>query len=219
MRFALCWTGKGFFWRRSMTMSLHASHLKQYKDIAKLFWKYGRGDLVKRAGLDEYVAELDDSPETKEAKAEARELADDLEKMGPTYIKLGQLLSTRPDLIPPVYTEALARLQDKVEPFDFAEAEKIIAAELGVRVSRAFQEIDPVPMAAASLGQVHRAILRDGRMVAVKVQRPGIRERMIHDLEALEEVAGFFDRHTDQGRRVQFVQTLGEFKRMLLREL
>jgi predicted unusual protein kinase regulating ubiquinone biosynthesis (AarF/ABC1/UbiB family) len=199
-----------------MALSLHPSHLKHYKDIAAILWKYGRSDLVKSAGLEQYSP---DAPESAKAAAEAKELADDLEKMGPTYIKLGQLLSTRPDILPPAYMEALTRLQDKVEPFPFQEVEKIIAAELGVRISKAFQEIDPKPLAAASIGQVHKAVLRDGRQVAIKVQRPGIRERMIEDLDVLAEIAEFLDNHTEMGRRAQFSLVLGEFRRVLLREL
>lgn len=199
-----------------MALSLHPSHLKHYKDIARILWKYGRSDLVKHAGLDAYTPEGADSGK---AAAEARELADDLEKMGPTYIKLGQLLSTRPDILPPAYMEALTRLQDKVEPFPFEEVEKIISTELGVRISRAFQQIDPKPLAAASIGQVHKAILRDGRQVAIKVQRPGIRERMIEDLDVLAEIAEFLDTHTDIGRKAKFSDILSEFRRMLLREL
>jgi predicted unusual protein kinase regulating ubiquinone biosynthesis (AarF/ABC1/UbiB family) len=199
-----------------MALSLHPSHLKHYKDIARILWKYGRSDLVKNAGLDAYTP---DSAESSKAAAEARELADDLEKMGPTYIKLGQLLSTRPDILPPAYMEALTRLQDKVEPFPFEEVERIISTELGVRISKAFQQIDPRPLAAASIGQVHRAILRDGRQVAIKVQRPGIRERMIEDLDVLAEISEFLDTHTEMGKKARFSDVLAEFRRMLLREL
>ncbi|HVX86580.1 MAG TPA: AarF/UbiB family protein [Phycisphaerae bacterium] len=203
-----------------MALSLHASHLKHYKDIAALLWKYGRSDLVKRAGLEQYgPAQASDAPDSAKAAAEASELADDLECMGPTYIKLGQLLSTRPDILPPAYMHALARLQDNVEPFPFEEAEKIITSELGVRISRAFQEIDPKPLAAASIGQVHKAILRDGRHVVMKIQRPGIRERMVEDLDVLTEIAEFLDHHTETGRRTQFTRTVEEFRKMLLREL
>ncbi len=201
-----------------MGLSLRPEHLKHYKDIAWLLWKYGRSDLVKNAGLDE-VLTTEETVASSQEMAEANQLANDLEKMGPTYIKLGQLLSTRPELIPPVYVKALARLQDKVAPFDFAEVEKIIASELGVRVSRAFQEIDPVPLAAASIGQVHKAVLRDGRLVAVKVQRPGIRERMVEDLDVLGDIAEFLDAHTAAGRKAHFSETLAEFRKMLLREL
>jgi ubiquinone biosynthesis protein len=201
-----------------MSLSLRAEHLKVYKDIASLLWRYGRSDLVKKSGLEGALAteEVNASPEK---SAEASQLTDDLEKLGPTYIKLGQLLSTRHDLIPAAYTEALKRLQDKVGPFPFEEAEKIIASELGVRLKNAFQEIDPKPLAAASIGQVHRAVLRDGRTVAIKVQRPGIREKMIQDLDVFAEVAEFLDTHTEAGRRSDFSSVLVEFRKMLLREL
>ena len=139
--------------------------------------------------------------------------------MGPTFIKLGQLLSTRADLLPLPYMEALARLQDNVGPFPYLEVEAIVTSELGVRLSKAFTEFDQEPLAAASLGQVHRAVLRDGRPVAVKVQRPGIRERIAEDLEALAEIAAFADSHTEAGKQFGFAQMLEEFRKTLLREL
>jgi predicted unusual protein kinase regulating ubiquinone biosynthesis (AarF/ABC1/UbiB family) len=134
-------------------------------------------------------------------------------------VKLGQLLSTRVELMPQAYLEALARLQDKVEPFPFDEVEKIVCSELGVRMSKAFSDFDVTPMAAASLGQVHKARLRDGRQVAVKVQRPGIRDAMFEDLDALDEIAEFLDKHTVAGKRYEFCQMLDEFRKSLVREL
>ncbi len=121
--------------------------------------------------------------------------------------------------MPQAYIEALTRLQDKVEPFGFDEVEKIVASELGVRLSKAFTEFESEPMAAASLGQVHKARLRNGRQVAVKVQRPQIRERMIEDLDALEEIAEFLDNHTEFGKRYEFGEMLDQFRKSLLREL
>ncbi|HEX2186623.1 MAG TPA: AarF/ABC1/UbiB kinase family protein, partial [Chloroflexota bacterium] len=153
------------------------------------------------------------------AEATAAELADDLEKMGPTFIKLGQLLSTRPDLLPQPYIDALARLQDDVEPFPAEEADAIVQQELGVRVSKAFLEFEREPMAAASLAQVHRARLRDGRQVAVKVQRPGIREQIVDDMDALAEVADWMDRHTKAGQQYEFGRTLQELRKSLINEL
>ncbi len=138
-----------------------ATNLKRYKDIARLFVKYGRGAALERAELDQLVDEPEAADEGAEPKAE--ELADDLEALGPTFVKLGQILSTRADLLPVPYLEALSRLQDDVDPFPFAEVEAIVQQELGVRLSKAFSEFDPEPLAAASLGQVHRAALRDGR--------------------------------------------------------
>src|SRR5713101_3707851 len=201
-----------------MGISVKAEHLKRYRDIAALFMKYGRSELVKNAGLEDVLAPEPAAPPPGEAEL-AEQLAADLEKMGPTFIKIGQLLSTRADLLPLPYMEALARLQDKVEPFAFLEVEKIVSAELGVRLSKAFAEFEPEPIAAASLGQVHRAALRDGRQVAVKVQRPGIRDEILKDLEALAEIAAFADQHTEMGRRFGFTTILEEFRKALLREL
>jgi ubiquinone biosynthesis protein len=200
-----------------MGLSLRPERLKRYRDLARLLIKYGRSDLVKNAGLDETL-EAGDAAEP-ETPAKADELAADLEALGPTFIKLGQLLSTRPDVVPPAYSEALARLQDDVEPFPSEEAERIIREELGVRISRAFEEFESTPMAAASLGQVHAARLRGGRRVAVKVQRPGIREQIVEDLDAIEELAELADRHTEAGRRYEFSRTLGEMRKTLLAEL
>jgi ubiquinone biosynthesis protein len=200
-----------------MGLSLKPQHLKRYKDVAMLLMKYGRSDLVKAAGLDPALD--DESPAATATDSTASELANDLERMGPTFIKLGQLLSTRPDILPLPYLQALTRLQDRVEPFSFAEVEAIVISELGVRLSKAFSEFEAKPLAAASLGQVHRAAMRDGRPVAVKVQRPDIRERVMEDLDALEEIAEFLDHHTEMGRRYGFVQILDEFRRSLLREL
>ncbi len=198
-----------------MSISLRPDHLVRYKDLARLFLKYARSDVVDQAGLDE----LDRDELDPGATGTAEELATDLERLGPTYIKLGQLLSTRADLLPPPYLEALSRLQDGVEPFGFAEVEQIVEEELGVRLSRAFAFFDNVPLASASLGQVHRATLRDGREVAVKVQRPGIRDSIRSDLEALTELAQFADKHTRAGRRYGFADLVAQFRTSILREL
>jgi predicted unusual protein kinase regulating ubiquinone biosynthesis (AarF/ABC1/UbiB family) len=203
-----------------MAISLKPEHLKRYKDIALLLVKYGRADLVKSAGLDSAIEDsFGGEPSAPAAPAQTEELAADVEKLGPTFIKLAQLLSTRADLLPQPYIEALTRLQDKVEPFSFAEVEQIVCTEIGVRISKAFSEFESRPVAAASLGQVHRARMRDGRDVVVKVQRPEIRERMSEDLEVLGEIASFFDAHTEAGRRYEFAPLLEEFRKSLLHEL
>jgi len=196
-------------------ISLKPQHVKRYKDIAVLLAKYGRSDLVSQIGL----SDLEEAPEVASAKADAEQLATDLERLGPTFIKLGQLLSTRADLLPPAYITALSRLQDDVEPFGFDEVERIVETELGARISRAFQIFENVPLASASLGQVHKAVLRNGRAVAVKVQRPGIRERVLDDLDALREIAEFADAHTALGRRYGMAALLEEFRKSMLREL
>jgi len=105
-----------------------------------LFVKYGSSDLVKNVGLDEALN--GDGRIPQEAKGKAEELTKDLEKLGPAFVKVGQMLSTRPDFLPAAYLEALTRLQDNCEPFSFAEVEKIVTSELGVRISKAFQEFN-----------------------------------------------------------------------------
>ena len=201
-----------------MTISLNPKHLKRYKDIALLLIKHGRSDIVKHAGLHDAL-ELDASVEAPAGESKADELAQDLEKMGPTFIKLGQLLSTRADFLPPAYIHALTRLQDKIDPFPFEQVEAIVSGELGVRISKAFAEFATKPLATASLGQVHRATMLDGRVVVVKVQRPGIREIIAEDMEVLEEIAEFLDKHTQWGKRYEFGKMLDELRRSLWREL
>lgn len=170
-----------------------------------------------RAGLDE-VLEGELAPAHSDT-ADPEGLARELEKLGPAFVKLGQLLSTRSDLLPPPYLEALGRLQDRVEPFSFADVERVVQQELGVRLSKGFAEFDAEPLAAASLGQVHRAALRDGRQVAVKVQRPDIRERVADDLAVMDDIADFLDRHTETGKHFDFAETVREFRRTLMQEL
>ena len=201
-----------------MVVSLRPERLKRYKDVAMLLIKYGRSDLISAAGLEDSVLPDEIAVEAG-AAAPAEELAKDLERLGPTFIKLGQLLSTRADLLPGPYLDALERLQDHIEPFAYEEVERIVSGELGVRMSKAFADFDPVPLAAASLGQVHRAYMRDGRAVVVKVQRPNIRELIVGDLESLSEIAHFLDEHTELGKRYEFENMLVNLRKSLLREL
>lgn len=203
---------------QSIGIKISPENLKRYKDIGLLLFKYGNSDLVKYAGIDQAMLTEGTTPST-EAPAKATELATDLEKMGPAFVKLGQLLSTRPDFLPPIYIDALSRLQDNCEPFAFAEVEMTIVNELGVRLSKAFSQFNQVPVAAASLGQIHHAVMRDGREVAVKVQRPGIRESIIQDLQILGDIADFYDAHTEAGQRYEYGLMLEEFSKSILAEL
>ena len=200
-----------------MKLAEGVARLERFGEIARLLWKYGRSDLVEQAGI---APELKDEPVLEgDAAARAEQLADDLEAMGPTFVKLGQILSTRADLLPPPYLEALARLQDRVEPLPFEIVERAVEEELGVRLNKAFLTFEAEPLASASLGQVHAAALRDGRPVAVKVQRPGIRGRIREDLEALGSVASLLDKHTEWGRRYNLEGMIREFGGSLAREL
>ena len=136
-----------------MALSLRPEHVRRYKDIGLLLVKYARTDLAaaERIDLTHEGAERDG------VEADAKRLAGELESLGPTFIKLGQLLSTRADLLPRPYLDALARLQDDIEPVPYVDIAEIVESELGVRLSTAFASFDPEPLAAASLGQVHRA--------------------------------------------------------------
>lgn len=156
-------------------------------------------------------------PPPTEGKPEA--FVDDLEALGPTFVKIGQALSTRPDMVPPAYLAALERMQDDVAPVPFDEVRATIEDALGARMSHLFSEFDETPLGCASLAQVHRALLRDGREVAVKVQRAGIGDLVRADLDAIAGLASKADTLTDVGRRVHFSDWVHEFRKTLLAEL
>ena len=200
-----------------MKISLKPQHLKFYQQIAALLFKYGRSDLVHDLATSELLDEKEIKTENN-GTASPEQLANDLEAMGPTFVKLGQILSSRPDLLPDAYIKALSRLQDKVKPFPFEDVEQTIVQELGVRLSKAFAEFEREPVAAASLGQVHKATLRDGRAVVVKVQRPGIRPQIIDELQVLDEIASMLE-HTKSGKRYQVQKIFDEFRKTLINEL
>ena len=152
------------------------------------------------------------------ASGSPERLASDLEGLGATFVKLGQLMSTRYDLLPAPYTEALQRLQDGVEPFAIEDVHATIEADLGARTRDLYSEFDEVPLASASIGQVHRAVTGAGRDDVVKVQRPGDREQVRGDMEALDQVAKLVDA-TRVGRRVGTQAMLAHFRRTLADEL
>lgn len=199
-----------------MSISLKPSHLATYKDLLSLYFKYGRAAQREREDLAaEFGVDTGHEPSDK-----ATDFAADLERLGPTFVKLGQLLSTRPDLMPPDWLKALSRLQDDVEEISYEQIQEIVEQELGVRISRAFSEFDEQPIAAASIGQVHRAVLRDGvTTVAVKVQRPGIRKEMFAQLEAIEEMAEMLSQRTEFGRRYELDRIVSQFRQSLVKEL
>jgi predicted unusual protein kinase regulating ubiquinone biosynthesis (AarF/ABC1/UbiB family) len=197
-------------------MDASGSATSRYASLARLLLRYGRSDLVRGAGLDTFASEAeatDGDVDTAEA------LAADLERMGPTYTKLGQLLSTRFDLLPAPYTEALARLQDEVEPFDFEQVQEVVQTDLGADLRHLYEHFEPEPLAAASLGQVHRARMVGGREVVVKVQRPDARDIIRGDMETLRKLAGLADRGTSAGRKFGFADLLRQFEQSLTAEL
>lgn len=143
----------------------------------------------------------------------------DLESLGPTFVKLGQMLSTRPDMVPVEFATALERMQEKVAPIPVERIAQIIEQELGASVSKLFASFDPVPLGCASIAQVHRAQLHDGREVAVKVQKPEVAAQLRSDLEVLRSFALAADHLTQVGRRVRLRDWLNEFAKTLMQEL
>src|SRR5690348_8693775 len=199
-----------------IAMKIDAQHLQRYKQLARLLWKYGRSDLVTQMGIEDDGCPPEPSPGQAALPAQ---LADDLEAMGPTFVKVGQVLSSRPDLLPDAYLKSLSRLQDDVKPFPYAEVERIVQEELQVRISKAFARFDPEPIAAASLGQVHAAALRDGREVVVKIQRPGIAEQIADDFEVLKDMAELLAKHTEFARKHRLAEMVEEFRISITEEL
>ncbi|HSU57082.1 MAG TPA: AarF/UbiB family protein [Candidatus Dormibacteraeota bacterium] len=201
-------------------MKLSPHYLKRYKDLTVLALKYSRPGMTSRFAADEEEPPVENGDaQNGGSHGLEHDLPDDLERLGPTFVKLGQLLSSRVDLLPPRYLKPLSRLQDRVKPFPFEDVQTIVEAELGTKLNKAFSQFEREPVAAASLGQVHRAALHDGRLVVVKVQRPYITKQIQEDFDALEEIARFLHRHTKIGQRYQIKKILAEFENTLAHEL
>jgi predicted unusual protein kinase regulating ubiquinone biosynthesis (AarF/ABC1/UbiB family) len=197
--------------------TLRPSNAARYATLGRLLLKH-RGAVGDTHDPSAGVSGQDDQEDVATA-TDAEELAGELVAMGPTFVKLGQLLSTRVDLLPPVYLEALSALRDDVRPISADEAIAVVEAELDVKVSKVFRSFNRRPIGAASLGQVHKATLRDGRTVAVKVQRPDVHEQAMADMEVIAELANFVDEHSDRAARVGFGAIAEQFRRSLLDEL
>lgn len=193
----------------------HSSGLSRIAEILTFLLKYRTAGVFGGLTAEEQTS----SVEQNNSKEGPEQFVRDLEALGPTFIKIGQSLSTRPDMVPPEYIAALSRIQDDVEPTPFQEIREVVEERLGIKINTAFASFDEKPLGSASLAQVHRAHLRDGRVVAVKVQRPGIEPGIRADLAALASLADTADRWTDQGRRIRFADWVYEFRKSLLAEL
>lgn len=198
-------------------MSLLPDQYNKYIRFFKFMMKYWNSDVF--SYTEEKMADSESEIESENFDHSPEELAEDLKSMGPTYVKLGQLLSTRPDLLPPPFLDALATLQDDVEIVDYQEVETIFKEELGVRISKAFASFEKEPLASASIGQVHRAVLHSGKIVAVKVQRPGIRKRFIEDLDTLMSISEKLETYSEMGRNYAIHSVIEELRYVLLKEL
>ncbi|MDZ7582653.1 MAG: AarF/ABC1/UbiB kinase family protein [Deltaproteobacteria bacterium] len=199
-------------------------NLNRYRQILAVLFKYGFGDLLELLKLDHYVSAglqliSKKQPVKVEKLTRPQGLRMALEELGPTYIKLGQILSTRPDLIPVDFLQELSRLQDKVPPFPAAAARKIIETELEVGIDILFSQFDDIPLASASIGQVHRARLQNGQEVALKVQRPGIQKVIEVDLEIMLHLATLMEHHIEELAFHRPIKIVEEFARTLEKEL
>lgn len=201
-------------------MILAPRYLPRLAATIGLFTRYGLADFARVQGLKEIAPEPgenggDGVPSPERAAAFRKRLVE----LGPAYVKLGQVLSTRPDLLPEVYIRELERLQDDVGPIPFSDVVYTIERELGARLSKLFDWFDEAPIATASLGQVHAARLRDGRQVVVKVQRPDIRGQLADDVDFFRELARFLTAHTAAGSRIDMLGIIQQLERALADEL
>ncbi|SHJ81061.1 ABC1 kinase family protein [Desulfofundulus thermosubterraneus] len=205
-------------------------HFARYREITNILVRHGFGYLAHQLGLTEFLSfgrryKLarrfpDEGPlKIVERPSPPERLRRVLEELGPTFIKLGQVLSTRSDLLSPEYIAELEKLQDQVPPFPFAQVRERIQMELGVPLEEIFIHFDATPLAAASIGQVHRANLRDGRPVVVKVQRPGTEKTLLTDVEILYDVARLVDRHGPWREFYRFEEMVEEFEKILREEM
>jgi ubiquinone biosynthesis protein len=200
-------------------------HMHRYSEILAVLIKFGFGDLISSLRIEQYldigrnIFTRRESREKVESLSRAERLRLALEELGPTFIKLGQALSTRADLLPPDFIKELVKLQDHVAPFAFPEARGVLETELKGSSSSIFRSIEPVPLAAASIGQVHLARLMDGEEVVIKIQRPGIRRVVEVDLEILYHLATLVEKHMSGWDLHRPTRIVEEFGRMLAREL
>jgi len=197
-------------------------HPERYFEIFRILRKYNLHHVAAEFGLKHRHEEEEDGhllDDHDEHEDHAAGLASALEELGPCYIKLGQLLSTRPDVLPADYIQALSRLQDTVTPVPFEKITSIVESDLGAPLSELFKAFDCEPLATASMAQVHRAVLLDGTEVAVKVQRPGVRQQIEIDLEVMHEVTRFATRYTAFGARYGLQQIVRELEHSLTQEL
>lgn len=199
-------------------------HLNRYRQILGILFKYGFGDLVETLKIEQYI-EIGlqmisrKRRERLEKLTRAERVRMALEELGPTYIKLGQVLSTRPDLVSLEFVKEFEKLQDHVPPFDFEDALKTIESELKQPIAAIFEFIDPEPLASASIGQVHRARLHNGDEVAVKVQRPDIEKTVDIDLEIMLHLATLAERHIEELAFHRPVKIVEEFARTIEKEM
>lgn len=191
-------------------------HVERYLEIGGILAKHGWDNLLARFGLADLFRTRRRAGGVPPAPVQVREA---LEELGPTFIKLGQLLSTRPDIVPAEYAAELEKLQDDAPPLAVDVTQHVVREEFGCSAESVFEHFDERPLAAASIGQTHLAMLSDGLEVVVKVQRPGIRQVIDNDLEIVAGVARFLEQHFEQARTYGLSDLVDEFSITLMQEL
>ena len=199
-------------------------HVQRYRQILAVLFRYGFGDVMETLKIEQYlevglqmISRKRREHIEKHSRAERVKMA--LVELGPTFVKLGQILSTRPDLIPLEYTQELSKLQDNVPPFPYEEVKQIIESDLGAPLEQMFNHFEETPVAAASIGQVHRAQLKNGEEVAVKVQRPGIRKTIEVDLEIMLHLTSLMEKHLEEAEFHRPTKIVEEFARTIEMEI
>jgi ubiquinone biosynthesis protein len=196
--------------------------LQRLREISKVVVKHGFGELLDRTRLWEALGrrEVSDRPSAAELRAtSARRFRDTLAELGPTFIKLGQILSARPDIIPPDFIAELSTLQDRAPPLPLEQVLRLIEEGLHRPWPELFAEIEPEPLASASIAQVHRARLPSGEWVVVKVQRPGIEEQIRSDTMLLSYLARFLEGVIEETGIYTPTGIVAEFQKAMLLEL
>ncbi|MGW8426090.1 ABC1 kinase family protein [Peribacillus simplex] len=195
-------------------------HAHRYQEIINAFLKNGFGYFIYRLGLSESKAASKHQPdENLNLRSIGERLHTILQSLGPTFIKLGQIASTRRDFVPDEIVRELEKLQDQVTPFPFERVRKIVEAELGDSLENLFLEFHETPLATASIGQVHTARLPSQEVVAIKVQRPDILPTVETDLEILDDLARLMEARISWARRYQIRKMIDEFAKSLRAEL
>ena len=201
-----------------MRIRVSYRHFRRYRQIINILVKNGFGGLLDSLELRRFSSKRMRSLD-KPMSPRAKRLRLALEELGPTFIKVGQMLSTRADIVPSDIFQELQKLQDQIPPVPIDEVFSGIESELKSPVDEIFSDFDEVPMAAASIGQVHGARLRTGEEVAVKVQRPNIKRTIEEDIDILLTLAGLAERHLPDAELYDPVGVVNEFARYIRREL
>lgn len=210
--------------RRISFVSRTYSHIKRYRQILTVLIKYGFDDLLERLHVNRYLrlgGRLIFKRKTNAAEGLTRHerVRMALEELGPTFVKMGQILSTRPDLVSLRLVQELAKLQDNVPAFPFSQAREIVERELNAPLDRMFSRFDAEPLAAASIGQVYRAQLKSGEEVIVKVQRPGVRATVTVDLEIIFHLAELMEKYLEEAEIYRPTKIVDEFARIMEMEM